>query len=134
MSGCPVAGSGLRARVNAKKSSGVRAKKTGSDSATMSVRRAVLEVQLDRHAAALRRVVRDAGVSAAVREAHGGAHRIPVHVRGARKRAAAGVAVNVPAQSVPFACAARWPGWTPVKSLIESTTCFGGWARASRRP
>ena len=39
MSGWPVAGSGLRAHVNAKKSSGVRAKKTGRESATMSTRR-----------------------------------------------------------------------------------------------
>ena len=86
MSGCPVAGSGLRARVNAKKSSGVRAKKTGSESATMSVRDPSVAVQLDRHAAALGRVVRDARVPAAVGEAHGRAHGLPVHVRGAGER------------------------------------------------
>src|SRR6188472_649563 len=30
--------------------------------------------------------------------------------------------VNVPAMSVPFAWAARWPGWRPEMSLIASTT------------
>ena len=38
MSGFPVFGSGLRARVNSMNSSGVRTKKTGRLSPTMSVR------------------------------------------------------------------------------------------------
>ena len=35
---------------------------------------------------------------------------------------ACGVAVNVAAQSVPFACATRWPGCSPVAARIASTT------------
>src|SRR5687768_6544718 len=39
------------------------------------------------------------------------------------KREAAGAGVNVPASSVPFACAARWPSCSPETSLIACTAC-----------
>ena len=57
--------------------------------------RAVVEVELDRHAAALGGVVGDPGIAAAVGEPHRRAYRFALHVRGARERAAAsGVAVK----------------------------------------
>ena len=51
----------------------------------MSVRDAVVEVELDRHPAPLGGVIGDPRIAAAVGEPHRRAYRFPLHVRGARE-------------------------------------------------
>ena len=127
MSGCPVAGIGLARAREVKEVLGRAREEHRQRQRDHVGPRTVCEIELDRHAAALGRIVGHPGIPAAVREAHGRAHRLALHVRGAsergglrrrRERARAERALRV---------RGAVSGVHAGDSLIESTTCFRRW-------